>query len=95
MSRPLLAIALVCGIAGISAPAFADQDTDPAAVDAVLLDDWIALDAPRVIADGRFVSRPGVFAWDRIDAASATYGSAAERVYSAMRVELPLISWAM
>lgn len=38
MSRPLLAIALVCGIAGISAPAFADQDTDPAAVDAARVD---------------------------------------------------------
>jgi 16S rRNA (guanine1207-N2)-methyltransferase len=28
-------------------------------------------DAPRPIAEGRFVSRPGVFAWDRIDPASA------------------------
>jgi len=32
---------------------------------------WAALDAPRTIADGRFLSRPGLFAWDRIDAASA------------------------
>ena len=32
---------------------------------------WRTLDAPRPILDGRFVSRPGVFAWDRIDAASA------------------------
>ncbi len=32
---------------------------------------WLALDAARPIADGRFVSRPGVFAWDRIDPASA------------------------
>ncbi len=32
---------------------------------------WAALDAPRPILDGRFHSRPGVFAWDRIDAASA------------------------
>jgi 16S rRNA (guanine1207-N2)-methyltransferase len=32
--------------------------------------EWIALDAPRAIEDGRFTSRPGVFAWDRIDAAS-------------------------
>lgn len=32
---------------------------------------WLGLDAPRTIADARFVSRPGVFAWDRIDAASA------------------------
>lgn len=38
--------------------------------------EWAALDAPRRIADprahgGGFVSRPGVFAWDRVDAASA------------------------
>lgn len=32
---------------------------------------WAALDAPRAILDGRFHSRPGVFAWDRIDPASA------------------------
>ncbi len=41
------------------------------AVDAALLAGWLALDAPRPILDGRFVSRPGLFAWDRIDAASA------------------------
>jgi 16S rRNA (guanine1207-N2)-methyltransferase len=35
-----------------------------------LLDEWLLLDAPRPIVDGRFVSRPGVFAWNRIDAAS-------------------------
>lgn len=38
--------------------------------DPVLLDKWLSLDAPRPILDGRFVSRPGVFAWDRIDPAS-------------------------
>lgn len=32
---------------------------------------WAALDAERPILDGRFHSRPGVFAWDRIDPASA------------------------
>lgn len=32
---------------------------------------WAALDAPRPIVDGRFLSRPGVFAWNRIDPASA------------------------
>lgn len=32
---------------------------------------WRALDAPRKVVGGRFLSRPGVFAWDRIDAASA------------------------
>lgn len=39
--------------------------------DAELHARWLALDAPRPILDGRFTSRPGVFAWDRIDAASA------------------------
>jgi 16S rRNA (guanine1207-N2)-methyltransferase len=45
------------------------QGSDAVANDA-LIDEWLALDAPRPILDGRFVSRPGVFAWDRIDAAS-------------------------
>lgn len=44
---------------------------DASTTDAALLAEWRALDAPRPILDGRFVSRPGVFAWDRIDAASA------------------------
>lgn len=49
---------------------------DPARIDRALLDAWRALDAPRRIADARlpqggFVSRPGVFAWNRIDPASA------------------------
>ena len=35
-----------------------------------LAEQWRALDEIRPIAGGRFVSRPGVFAWDRIDAAS-------------------------
>lgn len=39
--------------------------------DPELLAQWTQLDAPRSILDGRFISRPGVFAWDRIDAASA------------------------
>ena len=38
--------------------------------DAALLARWRWLDAPRPILDGRFVSRPGVFAWDRVDPAS-------------------------
>ena len=42
-----------------------------ARVDAALADEWTQRDAPRAIADGRFLSRPGLFAWDRIDAASA------------------------
>lgn len=41
------------------------------AVDRALLQEWLALDAPRPILEGRFRSRPGLFAWDRIDAASA------------------------
>lgn len=39
--------------------------------DSTLLAEWAALDAPRRIAEGRFISRPGLFAWSRIDAASA------------------------
>jgi 16S rRNA (guanine1207-N2)-methyltransferase len=38
--------------------------------DAALVEEWLRLDAVRSIDDGRFVSRPGVFAWDRIDVAS-------------------------
>lgn len=40
-------------------------------IDPALAAQWIAADAPRPIADGRFLSRPGVFAWNRIDVASA------------------------
>ena len=39
--------------------------------DPALAAEWRGLDAPRAVAGGRFRSRPGVFAWDRIDAASA------------------------
>ncbi|WP_045738019.1 class I SAM-dependent methyltransferase [Xanthomonas sp. MUS 060] len=39
--------------------------------DATLQQRWAAADAPRPILGGRFLSRPGVFAWDRIDPASA------------------------
>jgi 16S rRNA (guanine1207-N2)-methyltransferase len=42
-----------------------------ATCDADLLSTWRTLDAPRQILDGRFISRPGVFAWERIDPASA------------------------
>jgi 16S rRNA (guanine1207-N2)-methyltransferase len=42
-----------------------------APADPELLAEWRALDAPRPILDGRWSSRPGVFAWDRIDAGSA------------------------
>lgn len=42
-----------------------------ARLDFALLTHWQSLDQPRAIADGRFLSRPGIFAWDRIDVASA------------------------
>ena len=50
------------------------------AVDPALHRQWLGADAPRVIEDpraagGRFTSRPGIFAWDRIDAASALLAS--------------------
>jgi len=41
------------------------------AVDPTLAAQWLSFDTPKRIGDGRFLSRPGVFAWDRIDAASA------------------------
>lgn len=40
-------------------------------IDKALLKQWLALDEPRPILSGRYISRPGVFAWDRIDVASA------------------------
>ncbi|WP_101926408.1 MULTISPECIES: class I SAM-dependent methyltransferase [Luteimonas] len=46
-----------------------------ATVDAALVAEWAALDRPRAVLDGRFQSRPGVFAWDRIDPASALLAS--------------------
>lgn len=43
---------------------------DPARLNETLLQDWLQLDAVRPILDGAYLSRPGVFAWDRIDPAS-------------------------
>lgn len=40
-------------------------------VDAGLLGAWLQLDAERPILGGRYVSRPGLFAWDHVDPASA------------------------
>ncbi len=40
-------------------------------VDQALLAEWLQLDAPRAILGGRVMSRPGLFAWDRVDPASA------------------------
>lgn len=39
--------------------------------DEALQQAWLSLDAPRPILDGNTLSRPGVFAWDRVDPASA------------------------
>ena len=39
-------------------------------INKTLLSQWRDLDKERPIANGRFISRPGVFAWDRIDVAS-------------------------
>lgn len=47
---------------------------DAAAIDNGLLQEWLALDATREIVDG-YVSRPGLFSWDRIDRASALLAS--------------------
>lgn len=40
-------------------------------MDQALCDAWAVLDEIAPIEDGRFLSRPGLFAWDRIDPASA------------------------
>ncbi|BCT92547.1 16S rRNA methyltransferase [Lysobacter helvus] len=45
--------------------------TTALAIDETLRAEWRDLDAPRAIVDGRYTSRPGLFAWDRIDPASA------------------------
>ena len=44
---------------------------DDVRLDAGLWAQWRNADAPRPILDGRFLSRPGVFAWDRVDTGSA------------------------
>jgi len=49
---------------------FWSRPLSEAVIDGLRVDAWQTLDAPRPILDGRFVSRPGVFAWDRIDPAS-------------------------
>lgn len=42
----------------------------PAGCESDLVKQWRQLDHARPIGDARFLSRPGVFAWDRIDTAS-------------------------
>lgn len=44
---------------------------DAETVNTGLQAEWAALDAPRHIDDGRFLSRPGLFAWSHVDPASA------------------------
>ena len=43
---------------------------DEASINWSLQNEWSALDAPREIGDG-YISRPGLFAWNRVDHASA------------------------
>lgn len=43
----------------------------PHAIDQATLEAWLGLDAVQPVLDGRFLSRPGLFAWNRVDAASA------------------------
>jgi len=50
--------------------AFWTRPLQSGAIDHALCAEWLALDAPRSIAEG-FASRPGLFAWDRVDPASA------------------------
>ncbi|GAA0916169.1 class I SAM-dependent methyltransferase [Rothia nasimurium] len=47
-----------------------------AQADEALMAAWLGLDAPVTIAQGRFTSRRGLFAWDRIDIASALLAEA-------------------
>lgn len=46
---------------------------DAAVLDTAVLAEWLALDEPRRVSGphGEFWTRPGLFAWDRVDAASA------------------------
>lgn len=39
-------------------------------INETLLQSWLQMDAPRLIEKTDFISRPGIFAWDRIDPAS-------------------------
>ena len=39
-------------------------------INEALMQEWLKLDAPRRVDETGFISRPGIFAWDRIDTAS-------------------------
>lgn len=56
--------------------------------DAELLAQWSHLDAQRSILGGRFISRPGVFAWDRVDAASALLAECLPRDFTGSGADL-------
>lgn len=43
---------------------------EPGNLNESLLAEWACLDEPREVMEGAFMSRPGIFAWDRIDPAS-------------------------
>ena len=43
--------------------------------DAALAREWLQADAPAAVGDSGMLSRPGVFAWDRVDAGSALLAS--------------------
>ena len=47
------------------------NEVDADTVDQTLREAWQKLDQPRAVAEGAFISRPGLFAWNRIDPASA------------------------
>ncbi|GGB49666.1 16S rRNA methyltransferase [Roseibium aquae] len=47
------------------------QTVEASSMNASLIGDWQALDAARAVMDGAFHSRPGLFAWDRVDPATA------------------------
>ena len=67
---------LAGGVSGLSKHKCRVFWTRPGAVaDAALFEEWLALDAPQPIDGGRFVSRRGLFAWDRVDTASALLAS--------------------
>lgn len=58
------------------------------AQESALLSQWSALDAPRAIGDGRFLSCPGVFSWDRVDAGSALLAECLPQDFSGRAADL-------
>lgn len=50
---------------------------DHGTIDRALMDEWLSLDEPRRLGEGdaAFWTRPGLFAWDRVDPASALLAS--------------------